>query len=204
MQNFYEILGVGRHADAREIKRAYFLMAKKYHPDSGDQKEVKKFYEITQAYKKLSNPEERRIYDLSLGTEGAVFYQVASSAAPRPHTHPRSRATHGQDAGFRARETARFRRQRFFQAIAKVLISTLVAGVAGNTLGLILAATPAISVAAGAIFGFFWSINRSFDLTTFIAGHAARRFAFWGSRSLMTTSVLYFVAVFVYNLLAST
>ena len=33
-RDFYDILGVGRGADKGEIKKAYFKLAKKYHPDT--------------------------------------------------------------------------------------------------------------------------------------------------------------------------
>ena len=33
-QDYYEVLGIGKQADEKEIKRAYRKLAKKYHPDS--------------------------------------------------------------------------------------------------------------------------------------------------------------------------
>ena len=51
-RDFYEVLGIGRNADAKEIKRAYRKLAKKYHPDTnpGDKQAEQKFKEVTEAY----------------------------------------------------------------------------------------------------------------------------------------------------------
>ena len=50
-RDYYEVLGVGRNADEKEIKRAYRKLAKQYHPDMnpGDAKAEQKFKEITEA-----------------------------------------------------------------------------------------------------------------------------------------------------------
>ena len=64
-RDYYEVLGVGRDADAKAIKRAYRKLAKKYHPDMnpGDAEAEKKFKEASEAYAVLSDPEKRRQYD---------------------------------------------------------------------------------------------------------------------------------------------
>ena len=36
-RDYYEVLGVGRDADAKVIKRAYRKLAKKYHPDRSEE-----------------------------------------------------------------------------------------------------------------------------------------------------------------------
>jgi molecular chaperone DnaJ len=67
----YETLGIGRDADADEIKRAYRKLARQFHPDvAGDDPEAEaRFKEIAVAYEVLSDPERRRRYDL-YGGEG--------------------------------------------------------------------------------------------------------------------------------------
>ncbi len=65
-RDYYEILGVGRDADADAIKKAYRKLALKYHPDRNpDDAEVAaaKFKEASEAYQVLSDAEKRGQYD---------------------------------------------------------------------------------------------------------------------------------------------
>ena len=64
-RDYYEVLGIGRNADAKEIKKAYRKLAKKYHPDMnpGDKQAEQKFKEITEAYNVLSDTEKKKLYD---------------------------------------------------------------------------------------------------------------------------------------------
>ena len=64
-RDYYEVLGVDKNADASAIKKAYRVLAKKYHPDMnpGDKEAEKKFKEASEAYAILSDPEKRRQYD---------------------------------------------------------------------------------------------------------------------------------------------
>lgn len=62
---YYEALGVESNADAHKIKRHYYLMARKFHPDKnpGDAAAVEKFKLVAEAYQVLSDPELRGKYD---------------------------------------------------------------------------------------------------------------------------------------------
>jgi molecular chaperone DnaJ len=63
-KDFYSILGVSKSSSESDIKKAYFALAKKYHPDVNKEPEAKnKFAEISTAYETLGNPEKRRLYD---------------------------------------------------------------------------------------------------------------------------------------------
>ena len=64
-RDYYEVLGVEKSADDTAIKKAYRVLAKKYHPDMnpGDAEAEKKFKEASEAYAVLSDPEKRRQYD---------------------------------------------------------------------------------------------------------------------------------------------
>lgn len=64
-RDYYEVLGVEKSADEAAIKKAYRVLAKKYHPDMnpGDEEAEKKFKEASEAYAILSDPEKRKQYD---------------------------------------------------------------------------------------------------------------------------------------------
>lgn len=63
-KDFYKILGVSSIASSSDIKKAYFELAKKYHPDVNKSFDAKaKFAEINSAYETLADDEKRKSYD---------------------------------------------------------------------------------------------------------------------------------------------
>ena len=64
-KSYYEILGVDRGASAGDVKKAYYALAKKYHPDAnkGDEETEKRFQEVQKAYEVLRDAKTRSTYD---------------------------------------------------------------------------------------------------------------------------------------------
>lgn len=69
MRCHYEVLGLARAADAGEIKKAFRLLALRWHPDKHQKNNISseeatfKFQEIQNAYEVLSDPHEKKWYD---------------------------------------------------------------------------------------------------------------------------------------------
>lgn len=76
-RDYYEVLGINRNADQKEIKKAYRRLAQKYHPDRNpnDKQAEKNFREISEAYEILSVKEKRNTYD-QFGHSGIDGSQV--------------------------------------------------------------------------------------------------------------------------------
>ena len=66
-QNYYEILGVSKEAEANEIKKAYRSLSLKYHPDRNpDPNDAERYKLINEAYEILSDPQKREHYNMEL------------------------------------------------------------------------------------------------------------------------------------------
>lgn len=60
----YSVLGVDRSASAKDIKKKYYELAKKFHPDVNKEKDAdKKFQEIQSSYEILSDEGKRKQFD---------------------------------------------------------------------------------------------------------------------------------------------
>ncbi|KAI4339057.1 hypothetical protein MLD38_024040 [Melastoma candidum] len=64
-RDYYDILGISRDASPSEIKKAYYGLAKKLHPDTNknDPEAERKFQEVSKAYEVLKDEDKRRLYD---------------------------------------------------------------------------------------------------------------------------------------------
>lgn len=65
IKNHYQILGINRNADNKEIKQAYKKLAVKFHPDknNGDKYFEERFKEIQESYEVLINSQKKSDYD---------------------------------------------------------------------------------------------------------------------------------------------
>jgi DnaJ-class molecular chaperone len=75
-EDYYKTLGIAKNASQAEIQKAYYELAKKYHPDKNpdDKTAKKKFQQVQAAFDVLSNAEKREMYDRygsSFETRGA-------------------------------------------------------------------------------------------------------------------------------------
>ena len=69
-KDLYKVLGVSKSSSEAEIKKAYFSLAKKYHPDVNKASNAKeKFAEISSAYETLGDTQKKQMYD-STGMTG--------------------------------------------------------------------------------------------------------------------------------------
>lgn len=81
MKDPYKALGVNKSASASDIKKAYYGLAKKYHPDTNkDPKAKDQFAEIQSAYEILSDPKKREQFDQF----GAAAFDPSAGAGGHP------------------------------------------------------------------------------------------------------------------------
>lgn len=81
-RDYYEVLGVPRGADEREIKKTFRRLARELHPDVNqhDPEAEEKFKEAAEAYEVLTDPERRSVYD-RYGHEGLQSSGFSSNFA---------------------------------------------------------------------------------------------------------------------------
>ncbi|GLD93734.1 hypothetical protein PINS_up002339 [Pythium insidiosum] len=91
-RDFYDVLGVSRDASKQEIKKKYYQLAKKYHPDTNkdDPEAAKKFAEATEAWEVLGDDDKRSKYDTS---DTRASTRTALVAAVDPATSRASRTS---------------------------------------------------------------------------------------------------------------
>jgi DnaJ-class molecular chaperone len=113
MQNHYQILGVNTSATVDELRRAYRILARRYHPDvNPGRASEERFKLIAEAYATLSDPKKRAAYDLEIEKDQRKHFDTAFATynrsrrtqyqgrRPSPQSNEQDRAQEpGQDLG---------------------------------------------------------------------------------------------------------
>jgi len=106
-ETYYDVLGVEAHADAKALKRAYFSLARMFHPDrfhaeGGEvfQRIQNAFTELAQANETLKNAETRELYDYRMRKELADREKRRASGDSGQDAVKRHQATENFDRGF--------------------------------------------------------------------------------------------------------
>uniref|UniRef100_A0A8B9Z5Q0 J domain-containing protein n=1 Tax=Buteo japonicus TaxID=224669 RepID=A0A8B9Z5Q0_9AVES len=69
MVDYYKVLGLQKSASQDDVKKSYHKLALKWHPDKNPSNKVeaeKQFKAVSEAYKVLSDPQKRLLYDRSV------------------------------------------------------------------------------------------------------------------------------------------
>jgi len=80
-QDYYETLQLSPNADSDTINRVFRILVKRYHPDNRDTGHDGKFNEIVQAYRVLSDPEQRAAYDVRYEENRADVLRIFDDAS---------------------------------------------------------------------------------------------------------------------------
>lgn len=79
MPDYYRLLEVDRSASPEVIRKAYRVLAARYHPDSaGGRSDARRMRELNEAYSTLSDPERRAAYDRRRAYGGVPSGRVAA------------------------------------------------------------------------------------------------------------------------------
>lgn len=123
----YQFFGVDRDAGRREIKKSYFELSKRYHPDKHFRAELGPYEEmlerifqtITRAYRVLSNSDKRSEYDETLAErEAAEATPMSKPSAVRMASEDASREESNR-SGERPETPVGKRRAAFAQLVKK-------------------------------------------------------------------------------------
>lgn len=93
IRDYYKILGVNRNATAKDIKTAYYNLAKTHHPDTNKSNKgaAANFQEISEAYEVLGDVGKRRLYDKTMGSSQSFNTSFTGTDSYRPKPPPKPR-----------------------------------------------------------------------------------------------------------------
>lgn len=92
--NYYEILGVPKHATDEQIKNAYRKLAMRHHPDRNDNAKLSEeiFKKVQAAFENLSDPVKRREHDECLMGRRPFPQESTYTPQPAPKTDAKAQA----------------------------------------------------------------------------------------------------------------
>ena len=114
--NFYKLLGVLSNSPAVEITRAYKQIRQRIHPDKneGDPEATRRFQELQQAHKALSDPRLRLRHDLSLRHSEGHFLESSKTESGASAEKPQKAAAAAGGKG----AAAKTRKNQFYKTAA--------------------------------------------------------------------------------------
>ncbi len=75
--DLYETLQISTNAEPDTVHRVYRMLAQRYHPDNAETGNAARFREISEAYRVLSDPDERARYDAVYERQRQARWQLA-------------------------------------------------------------------------------------------------------------------------------
>jgi curved DNA-binding protein CbpA len=79
--DYYELLQLSPNADSETISRVYRILVKRYHPDNKETGNERKFNDVVQAYRVLTDPEKRAAYDVKYDENRAAVLKIFEEAS---------------------------------------------------------------------------------------------------------------------------
>jgi DnaJ-class molecular chaperone len=109
-EDYYKTLGVSRSASQDEIRKAYFELARKFHPDKNPEKDAKKkFQKIQAAFDVLNDAQKREMYD----RYGSSFEAMGAGGPRGPGRGPGPGGFEGGPQGFEDVDFSQFFGDKF-------------------------------------------------------------------------------------------
>lgn len=195
--NYYEILGVGRTATEDAIKQSYRKLARQFHPDVNASPDAEsRFKEINKAYDTLSDSLKRADYDQTMGDTGVRRTDAARSQPGSGYASP--------DATPRDAYSSPYRQAMIRAALARVIVSSLITGVAGGFVQIAVwyalnqpatTETVILGMIPGFLLGALLSADMHFKVETFLgSGWLGRSYTF-ARTILISLSLAYYLAL---------
>lgn len=74
--DYYELMQISQNAEIETIQRVYRMLAARYHPDNPESGDAEKFLLLNEAYRILSDHEQRAAYDVTFRSRQAEPLRV--------------------------------------------------------------------------------------------------------------------------------